>query len=136
MPTKTAKKHAPAKARAAKSARKRVPLPPKDTVAALEVRQKLGLTRKVFSRLVGFSERAIATWESGGKPDEPGLRRIRETERFQAKLAEVIQPDEIPHWLDTPNKAFDGLKPLEVVERGEIDRLWNMIYYLESGVSS
>jgi hypothetical protein len=40
------------------------------------------------------------------------------------------------HWLDTPNDGFGGLKPLEVIERGEIDRLWNMIYYLESGVPS
>jgi hypothetical protein len=30
----------------------------------------------------------------------------------------------------------DGLKPLEVIERGEIDRLWNMIFHLESGVTS
>src|SRR5580704_16943889 len=99
------------------------------------VRRKLGLTRKVFSRLTGFSERAIAGWEGGGKPDEPGLRRIRETERFQARLAEVVRPEEIPQWLETPNEAFGGLKPLEVIERGEIDRLWNMIYYLESGVT-
>jgi antitoxin Xre/MbcA/ParS-like protein len=59
-----------------------------------------------------------------------------ETERFQARLAEVVRPDAIPQWLDTPNDAFDGLKPLEVIERGEIDRLWNMIFYLESGVAS
>jgi DNA-binding transcriptional regulator YiaG len=103
--------------------------------AVEELRRKLGLTRKVFSRLTGYSERAIASWESG-KPDEPGLRRIRETERFQAKLAAVVRPEEIPHWLDTPNDAFDGLKPLEVIERGEIDRLWSMIYYLESGIAS
>jgi DNA-binding transcriptional regulator YiaG len=101
-----------------------------------EVRRKLSLSRKTFSRLTGFSERAIANWESGGKPDEPGLRRIRETERFQARLAEVVKPEVIPEWLDTPNSAFDGLKPLEVIERGEIDRLWNMIFYLESGVAS
>jgi DNA-binding transcriptional regulator YiaG len=101
-----------------------------------EVRRKLGLSRKVFSRLTGFSERAIAHWEAGAKPDEPGLRRIRETERFQGRLAEVVQPDAIPEWLDTPNDAFDGLKPLEVIERGEIDRLWNMIFYLESGIAS
>ena len=108
----------------------------KHTSAVASVRQKLGLTRKVFSRLTGYSERAIANWESGGSPDEPGLRRIRETERFQAKLAEVVRPEEIPQWLDTPNDAFDGLKPIEVIERGEIDRLWNMIFYLESGVAS
>jgi DNA-binding transcriptional regulator YiaG len=104
--------------------------------SVLEIRQKLGLTRKLFSRLTGYSERAIATWESGAKPDEPGLRRVRETERFQHRLADVVPPHEIPEWLSTPNDAFDGLKPLEVIERGEIDRLWHMIFYLESGVAS
>ena len=107
---------------------------PIESVTA-EVRRKLGVSRKLFSRLTGFSERAIANWESGETPEEPGLRRIRETERFQARLAEVVVPEAIPHWLDAPNDAFDGLKPLEVIERGEIDRLWNMIFYLESGVA-
>jgi len=90
----------------------------------------------VFSRLTGYSERAIAGWEGGGKPDEPELRRVRETERFQARLAEVVRLEEIPQWLETPNEAFGGLKPLEVIERGEIDRLWNVSFYLESGVAS
>jgi transcriptional regulator with XRE-family HTH domain len=125
--------HAGSGRRAAKLGQVRAP-DTGDLVAS--VRRKLGLSRKLFSRLTGFSERAIANWESGGAPDEPGLRRIRETERFQARLAEVVQSDAIPTWLDTPNEAFDGLKPLEVIERGEIDRLWNMIFYLESGVAS
>jgi DNA-binding transcriptional regulator YiaG len=118
-----------------KITRRRLPQLSKARCLVAEVRQKLGLSRKIFSRLTGFSERAIANWEAGGKPDEPGMRRIRETERFQSKLAEVVRAEEIPEWLDTPNDAFDGLKPLEVIERGEIDRLWNMIYYLESGVA-
>jgi hypothetical protein len=96
----------------------------------------LGLSRKAFSRLAGFSERALADWESGKKLSEPGRRRIREIERFQERLAEVVAPAAIPEWLETPNDAFDGLKPLEVIERGEIDRLWNMIFYLESGTAS
>lgn len=108
--------------------------PPPSLVAAL--REKLGLPRKTFSRLTGFSERAIADWEKGKAISEPGLRRMREIERFQERLAEVVQGDTIPTWLETPNPAFDGLKPLEVIERGEIDRLWNMIFYLESGVAS
>jgi hypothetical protein len=100
------------------------------------VRGRLGLSRKMFSRLSGFSERAIADWE-GGKPiSEPGLRRIKELDRFRERLSEVVAPDAIAGWLDTPNDAFGGLKPLEVIERGEIDRLWTMIFYLESGVTS
>src|SRR5687767_8534760 len=97
------KKHAPKRSAA---------LPRRGDAAVAEVRRKLGLTRKVFSRLTGYSERAIAKWEGGAKPDEPGLRRIRETERFQERLAEVVDPEAIPEWLDTPNEAFGGLKPL------------------------
>ena len=111
-----------------------VPPHPRPLVAAL--REKLRLPRKVFSRLTGFSERAIADWEVGKPISEPGLRKIREIERLRDRLAEFIDADAIPRWLETPNPAFDGLKPLEVVERGEIDRLWKMIFYLESGVSS
>ena len=61
------------------------------------------------------------------------------TEKLDPKDTDVlltVASDAIPAWLDTPNQAFDGLKPLEVIERGENDRLWNMIFYLESGVAS
>jgi hypothetical protein len=64
------------------------------------------------------------------------LRRLREIERLQDRLAEVVQAGAVLAWLETPNPAFGGLKPLEVIERGEIDRLWNMIFYLKSGVAS
>ncbi len=100
------------------------------------VRQRLGLSRKLFSRLAGFSERAIADWEAGKPVSEPGVRRIKELDRFRERLSEVVAADAIPTWLDTPNDAFGGLKPLEVIERGEIDRLWNMIFYLESGIAN
>ena len=35
-----------------------------------------------------------------------------------------------------PNRALKGLKPLEVIERGEIDTLWRMIFQLESGAAN
>ncbi len=85
---------------------------------------------------LGFSERAIADWECGKPVSELGLRRIKELERFRERLAQVVEPEAIPSWLDQPNDAFNGLKPVEVIERGEMDRLWSMIFYLESGVTS
>jgi transcriptional regulator with XRE-family HTH domain len=108
--------------------------PPASLVAA--VRAKLGLGRRTFSRLTGFSERAIAAWEKGKAISEPGLRRMREIERLQERLGALVNRKSIAGWLETPNQAFGGLKPLEVIERGEIDRLWKMIFYLESGVGS
>jgi DNA-binding transcriptional regulator YiaG len=134
MTTKIAKK-SPPHATPKKMTKQAAPAAKRASLAA-DVRAKIGVSQKVFSRLTGYSERVIANWEAGDTPDGPGLRRIRETERFRERLAQLVRPEEIPAWLDTPNDAFEGLKPLEVIERGEIDRLWDMIFYLESGVAS
>ena len=109
---------------------------PARPVSVNMVRSRLGVSRKLFSRLAGFSERAIADWESGKPLSEPGLRRVKELDRLRERLSEVVKEEAIPGWLDSPNDAFEGLKPLEVIERGEVDRLWTMIYHLESGVAS
>jgi len=125
-------------AKAQKSGKKSTRLagPSAKYVVLKQIRAEVGVSIRLLSRLTGFSERAIAGWESGAPVSEPAKRRLLEIERFRSRLAEVVRPDSIPEWLDTPNDAFDGLKPVEVIERGEIDRLWNMIFYLESGVAT
>jgi DNA-binding transcriptional regulator YiaG len=104
--------------------------------AVLQLRQKLGVNRQVFSRLSQFSERAIAKWETGEPLSAPSQQRMVELQRLQQSLSRVMRDDSVAQWLQTPNTAFAGLKPLEVVERGEIDRLWRMIYLMESGAPS
>lgn len=100
---------------------------------AVDLRESLGLSRKLFSRLVGYSERAVADWESGRRTSDSTRQRLTEIRRLQTALARVMRAEYVGQWLQEPNPAFDGLKPLEVVERGEIDRLWRMIHILESG---
>jgi hypothetical protein len=103
------------------------------TVPVRTLRQDLGLTRKQFARLTANSERAVADWENG-QPISPGNQKgLRESERLCRALMQVMKPDHVGAWLDTPNNAFGGLKPLDLVERGEVDRLWRMIFEIESG---
>ncbi len=63
-------------------------------------------------------------------------QRMTKLERLPQGLATVIEPEFIGEWLQASNESFDGLKPLDVIERGQIDRLWRMIHLLESGISS
>lgn len=56
--------------------------------------------------------------------------------QLHKRLSRVVKASAIPAWLEKPNQAFDGFTPIELVERGEIDRLWDMIYHLESGAAS
>ena len=77
-----------------------------------------------------------AVVEAGeAKPSDALARRLVEVGRFHARLARLVKldPDFMAEWLRTPNTTFGGLKPLEVIERGEMDRLWTMIYDMESG---
>ena len=91
------------------------------------------VSQDTFSRLVGFSPRAIANWAQGRKPSTSTERRLNELSRLFSALGKLVEPEAIGPWLKEPNPAFDGSTPVQVVERGEADRLWRMIYELESG---
>ncbi len=109
---------------------------PPSTSEGLELREfcaSYHVTQDTFSRLSGFSPRAVAHWVEGRKPSQSTGRRLSEVKRIFAALARLVSPERIGPWLKEPNPAFGGSTPLQVIERGEMDRLWRMIYELESG---
>lgn len=110
--------------------------PRRGKVTVSEVRQQYGVPRRTFARLIDVSERSLADLEKGKKPSEGVTRRVNEVGRLRQALTKIIDSDAVSEWLQEPNQAFDGLKPIEVVERGESDRIWQMVYYLESGMPS
>ena len=99
----------------------------------LAIRKWLGFTRPMFARVLVTSERNLASIESGKQAGPSLAKSMVELRRLVNALAEVVEPDTIGEWLKTPNEAFDGFKPLEVIERGEADRIWQMIYEMRSG---
>jgi hypothetical protein len=100
----------------------------------LELRDRLHMPRVVFGRVVNVSERTIAKVESAAEQVGKLRRPYNEVFRLFQALSEVVKPETLGAWFMTPNEAFDGLKPIEVIERGEIDRLWKMVFRLRSGM--
>lgn len=93
-----------------------------------------GLTQPTVVRLSGYSPRSVASWSKGVKATEPARRKFTELCRLLDALNGLIgSPAEMAGWLQEPNSAFEGSTPLQVIERGETDRIWRMIYTLESG---
>jgi hypothetical protein len=133
-------KTAPAKVRSRVDSRPEAPAKParggkraSDNYPAL-VRNSLGVSRDIFARMTGFSVRAIAGWEAGRVIGEPGMRRLKEMARLRSALAEVMRESFIPTWLTNPCEELGNLKPVEVLERGESDRLWRTVLLLGSGL--
>lgn len=100
----------------------------------LELRDRLQMPRVMFGRVVNVSERTIAKVEAKAEKVEKLRRPYNEVYRLCQALSEVVAPDSLGGWFKTPNDAVDGLKPVEVIERGEIDRLWDMVFRLRSGM--
>ena len=105
---------------------------PKPTAAGT-LRARLGLTQSQFAPVLPVSVRSLATLERGAEPTEAVARRLTELSRLVTALSEVMKKESIGRWLRTSNPAFAGSTPAEVVERGEADRLWAMVYFLRSG---
>jgi hypothetical protein len=93
---------------------------------------RYGLRRDDLGRLTGFSLRALADWAAGKLPSEPAKRRLHEIRRLLDALAEVVDVKAIAPWLRTRNPAFESMTPLQVIEVGEIDRLWQMVHHMGS----
>ena len=63
-----------------------------------------------------------------------GRASRNEIDRLTEALREIVDPASLSTWFDTPNDVFGGLKPIEVIERGDIHRLWEMVFRLRSGI--
>lgn len=96
-------------------------------------RINFNMPQPVVVRLTGFSPRSVAKWSEGVLPSPKQEKALMEMDRLLDGLARVMKPGQIGRWLKVPNPAFDGSTPLQLVERGEIDRIWRMLYDLESG---
>ena len=91
------------------------------------------MPQPVVVRLTSFSPRSVAKWSEGVLPSPKQEKALVEMDCLLDGLARVMQPAQVGHWLKSPNPAFDGSTPLQLVERGEIDRIWRMLFDLESG---
>lgn len=98
-----------------------------------EIAEKFGLRQETLSRMTGFSLRAVAGWSNGKTPSTPVRRALVEMDRLLDSLSRLMKPKEVGRWLKEPNSALDGSTPVQVIERGQTDRIWRLLYFLESG---
>lgn len=97
-------------------------------------RKQQGITRKLFASMADCSERTLATCEKAGRIPKTIERPVTETVRLLGALKELAGEDNaLKAWLLKPNRAFRNKTPLSLIEGGESDRLWEMVYQLRQG---
>lgn len=96
-------------------------------------RKTVGLNRPTFARVANVSERTLATYEKRPNLSAPAKAQVTEAVRLVEALSELIPLGELAGWLQTPNPGFDGRSPWQLIETGERDLIWEMIYQTRHG---
>ena len=92
-----------------------------------------GLTLDLLARMLRISRRAVAAWLGGQEPSRSNKVRLIEFGRMYQALSELVQPSAIGPWLEKSNPSLQGSTPLQVIERGESDRIWRIVWQLREG---
>jgi len=104
------------------------------STSASELRARLALTRPVFARLVGVSERTVADWERAATPSASAQRALKELGSVVLACERVMKPEFVGPWLVTAHTSLDGFKPIELIERGETERVLRALFFVEAGI--
>lgn len=124
----TATKHPRSQAKARKPSHEQRP-----GAEVRPLRQRYGLSQGLLARLLDVSLRTVSGLESGSVAPAQLRRNLTQVGRLCDALAEAMEAAHVGRWLDEPNEMLGGLKPVEAVERGQIDLVWQVVEGLRSG---
>ena len=95
------------------------PIQPRD------LREAFRLSRERLARLIGVSAKTVERWES--RPTQPARDEIRARLAQLREIAElgaaVYTRERLADFMLAPLAEFGGLTPLQLIERGEAERV-------------
>jgi transcriptional regulator with XRE-family HTH domain len=97
------------------------------------LRKQYGLSQELLSRLLDVSLRTASGLESAAVPQSQVRRNLAQTTRLAEALGDAMDSRHVGQWLSEPNEMLGGLKPVEAIERGQIDLIWQVIEGLRIG---
>lgn len=94
-----------------------------------------GMNYDMLAKALSVSRRSVSGWLAGREPERINRVRINEFGRLIAELRLIVRPERMRSWWNEPASNFGGSTPLQVLERGEADRVWRMIWEIREGNS-
>lgn len=81
-----------------------------------------GITQTELSRAVGAAERTVQTWAAGtSQPTGVRAQRLLDVQLIVRLLSDTYAREGIRIWLHSRNRNLDLERPIDLLERGEID---------------
>lgn len=97
------------------------------------LRKRYGLSQELLSRLLDVSLRTASGIESAATAPSQVRRNLTQVSRLGEALGEAMESSHVGRWLSEPNELLGDLKPVEAIERGHIDLVWQVVEGLRTG---
>jgi predicted transcriptional regulator len=91
-----------------------------DIVRALT---RVGFTQKQIANATGATDRSVRNWATTGAIRPTYDERIRELSEISLLLSETMTARGVTQWLNARNRLLGGERPVDLIARGEADRV-------------
>lgn len=101
-----------------------------------EVREGLGLSQRELAFVTQCAERSISGWENGAPISASARKQLLELQALQRELEDTLEPGSVGPWLRSSNEGFSGERPMDLIAHGESHRIWQLLFWIQSGAAS
>jgi transcriptional regulator with XRE-family HTH domain len=92
------------------------------------------ISGREIAQLLGTTPETISRWRGGKVEPQPRMRDgLLQLEWLVGELAELYKPKEAHLWLFSPHKQLAGARPVDLIERGETEKVLALISQLKDG---
>ena len=99
--------------------------------------EALDLDSNILASCLAVNPKTIQRWHEGSaQPNEGGLRALEKLEAIYQLAARLLKKDALKLWFQAPNETLGGERPADLLSRGELDQVRNVLGMLEWGIYS
>lgn len=99
--------------------------------------ETLGLDLNILASCLAVNPKTVQRWREGSaQPNEAGLRALEKLEAICQLAARLLKKEALKPWFHSPNETLGGERPADLLSRGELDQVRNVLGMLEWGIYS
>lgn len=98
------------------------------------IQKSADINGREIAQLVNTREETISRWRAGKSEPQPKTRdSLLQLGWLVSQLAELYEPKEAHLWLFSPHKLLNGERPVDLIQRGDSERVLQIIAQLKDG---
>ncbi len=96
------------------------------------ITQRTGICSNSIAEMVGTTPQTLSCWTMGKNDPQPEqLDRLLEFDYLTEHLSEFFEPEDAKLWLFTPHPQLNGQRPADLMAKGRMKEVFEVIARLQ-----